>query len=200
MKNKVFISMIIGVACITQPTVADSSNRAKDHEGLIALRNAIVKGLNRQDIKLLKPHLTKEFVYTGIDQTVITNVPGLSDYFEEVFRSPDASVDKMTVEAVADCPTRFIAENIGVCYGTAKEVYKLKNGTEVALNSRWTATCIKEEGKWKVSAVQTGVNVLDNTVLKKSVRFWKNCTGTGVAVGLVLGTIISAVMRKRANS
>jgi len=192
MQKHIIIALATILLASVQIGIAADTQRAADHEALRELRAEVVEALNSQDVQALAPHLADEFVYTGIDQTVISDLEGLKAYFVKVFESPDSSVKSVTIEAKPEILTRFIAENVGICYGTAKETYTLDNGKEAVLNSRWTATCVKENGAWKVSAIQSGVNVLENTVLGNTKTFWRNCAvGSGIA-GLLLGVLGSS--------
>jgi hypothetical protein len=197
MKNIRVFCLTLGLLGLVHQGIAQESPQAAEHAALRGLRGSLVEALNKQDVAALAPHLAKEFVYTGIDQTVITELAGLDAFFTRVFTAPDAPVENMTIEAEPTTLTRFIADNVGVCYGTAKETYKLKNGKDFVLNSRWTATCLKEDGAWKISAIQSGVNVLDNTLLNNTQKLCRNGALVGLIVGLLFGIMGTLFIRRQ---
>ncbi len=200
MKSIKIFCLTLGLLSLVHQGIAQESPHAAEHEALRSLRGSLVAALNKQDVDALAPHLAKEFVYTGIDQTVITELAGLEAFFTRVFTAPDAPVARMTIAAEPTTLTRFIAANVGVCYGTAKETYQLKNGKQFVLNSRWTATCVKEEGAWKISAIQSGVNVLDNTLLNNTQKLCRNGAIVALIVGILLGIIGTLFARRQKRS
>jgi hypothetical protein len=69
-------------------------------------------------------------------------------------------------------------------------------GSEYELKNRWTATVVKEDGRWKLASYHVSMNVLDNPILNaaKSGLVW---IGLGALVlGSVGGLIVGRVTGK----
>jgi phosphoserine aminotransferase len=60
----------LGVPCHAE--VSDAA-RADDHDALRALRVRVTEAINTRDVTALRACLAKEFVFTAVDQTVITD-------------------------------------------------------------------------------------------------------------------------------
>lgn len=160
-----------------------AGSRDADHDALRALKQSIVAAINQQDVAALLTCFTKEFVFTTIDQRVITDEQGILNYYNEMLHSPDAQIVDMEVALEADDLTHFTDENTGYCVGTSAETYTLKDGKIFRMQARWTATLVKENGEWKAAAVHVGVNILDNPVLAaKSLTVWQKL---GIALRFV---------------
>ena len=128
----------------------------------------------------------REFVFTAIDQTLVTSEAQFNALFDRMFRTKDAPIASLKTEPEAAILTRFIDQNTGICYGTSKDTYTMKDGHAVTINAHWTATVVKENGEWKVAAAHVGTNFLDNPVLTHVISFWqKLAIGVGVIVLLV---------------
>jgi hypothetical protein len=67
---------------------------------------------------------------------------------------------------------------------------------EFDLKNRWTATLVKEDGRWLIAGYHVSANVLDNPVLDaaKTAMYWTG--GITLVIGFVLGIIGSMVVRK----
>lgn len=182
---------------------ADESREA-DHVALRALRDRVTTAINKQDIKGLAPCFAKEFAFTAVTQTVLTNEAQVQEFFDRMFRSSDAPLASLKTEAKADILTRFVDANTGVCYGSSRDTYTLKSGKVVVMNARWSATVVKENGEWKVALAHVGTDFLDNPVLEGVKRFARNLgLGAGVGglvVGLVIGRLIGRSKRARSGS
>lgn len=145
-----------------------------DHAALRALLKTVTTAINAQDVKTLEDSLSKNFVFTTVDQTVLTNRAGVTAYYDRMFRAADAPLKKMEIKPQADILTQFIAPDAGYCYGSSVESYTLKEGKIFTFHTRWTAVVIREDGQWKAAALHAGINFLDNPVLMaRSLSFWK---------------------------
>lgn len=148
-------------------------NREADHEALRALKTKVAEAIGKQDLDALATFFAKEFAFTTSDQTLITSKAELKTYYDKVFREKDSVVTSIASVPEADVLTRFVSENVGYCYGTTKDTYTLRRGGKITLDARWTATVVKEDGEWKIAAVHTGVNFLDNAVNPRNLSFWQ---------------------------
>jgi hypothetical protein len=69
----------------------------------------------------------------------------------------------------------------------------MADGRSFDVDGRWTAVSIKDNGEWKLLAVHTGTNFLDNPVLnaieKSVVWFALGGAAGGLLVGFVAGRL-----------
>jgi ketosteroid isomerase-like protein len=142
-----------------------SGDREADHAALRTLRDQAVDAINRQDFARLRECLNAPFVFTTIDQTVLTSPEEITAYYDRIFRQGKYPIAKMTIDVEADIPTRFLGPDIGYCHGSAKNRYELLNGMKVTIDSRWSALVSRHEGTWKVDMIHASVNFLDNPVI-----------------------------------
>jgi ketosteroid isomerase-like protein len=165
-----------------------------DHVALRALRDKAATAINTQDIKALASCFAKDFVFTAVNQTVLTNEAQMQDFFDRMFKSSDALVTSLKSEPTADILTRFVDANTGVCYGSSKDTYTMKSGEVVEMNVRWSATVVKENGEWKVALAHVGTDFLNNPVLDGAKALLKK-VGVGAGVGgLLVGGILGVMI------
>jgi ketosteroid isomerase-like protein len=174
--------------------LAAADGHEADHVALRALRDKAATAINKQDIKALASCFAKDFAFTAVNQTVLTNEAQMQDFFDRMFKSSDALVASLKTEPTADILTRFVDANTGVCYGSSKDTYTLKSGEVVEMDVRWSAAVVKENGEWKVALAHVGADFLNNPVLDGAKALVKK-VGVGAGVGgLLAGGILGFMM------
>jgi uncharacterized protein (TIGR02246 family) len=198
----VFCSVISLICCpgLRLDLGAAEANREADHAALRQLRDKMATAINNQDVNMMASGFAKQFAFTTVTQTILTNEAQVKSFFDQMFRSPQALVTSMKTEPKADIPTRFIDDNTGVCYGSTVDTYTLKSGDVVQMTNRWSATVVKEDGQWKVAMAHVGTDFLNNPVLNRVQSSLRNLAfGTGTA-GLVIGFILGFAISRRKKS
>ncbi len=198
-------AMTLGILlCVGGSITASAVDAAReaDHAALRALRDRVTAAIEKQDTKALASCFAKEFAFTAVTQTILTNEAQMQEFFNRMFRSSDALLASLKTEPKADILTRFIDANTGVCYGSSKDTYTLKSGQVVEMNVRWSATVVKENGDWKVALAHVGTDFLDNPVLQGVKSFARNLGVGAGAGGLVVGLLVGLLVGrgKRARS
>jgi ketosteroid isomerase-like protein len=172
-------------------------NHQADHVALRALRERVVTALGNQDMKTLTSCFATNFAFTTVTQDVLTNETQVQEFFDHMFRGDGALITSLKTEPKADILTRFLSDNVGVCYGTSKDTYTMKSGEVVEMNVRWSATVVKEDGEWKVSIAHVGTDFLNNPVLDRVTSFWKKAVCATGSAGIVVGGIIGWILGRR---
>jgi ketosteroid isomerase-like protein len=169
---------------------AAADAREADHAALRALRDKAAVAINKQDITALASCFTKEFAFTAVNQTVLTNEAQMREFFDRMFKSSGALVTGLKTEPKADILTRFVDANTGVCYGSSMDTYTLKSGETVEMNVRWSAAVVKENGEWKVAIAHVGTDFLNNPVLDGAKSLAKKAAIWAGAGGLLAGGVL----------
>ena len=81
-----FIQTIsLGILALTlQIGNAAGADREADHAALRQLRDKVTAGINNLDAKALSPCFAKEFAFTTVNQTVLTNQAQIQDFFDRM--------------------------------------------------------------------------------------------------------------------
>jgi uncharacterized protein (TIGR02246 family) len=192
MKHRTGWSLLIVLALLASTATAQqaSSEREADHQQLRELMASVQEAANALDADALAPHFTEPFSIIMVDQSLITDVQGLRDYFDRFFRQPDSPLEGVTVTLEADELTRFLGDSVGVNHGTSHDVYALRGGGEMTLDSRWTGTFVKQDGHWRITALHLGVDMLDNAILEGAKGLWVWWGGGGLLAGILLGLLL----------
>jgi hypothetical protein len=180
------------------PTVqpaASSISRDPDHEELRALLRTAKDTVNTKNFDALKPLFHEKFSITTVDQKVFTNFDDFKAHFAGLFTGANAPLKGITFNPEADALTEFVGDNLGLSHGSSTDTYVFADGDTRVMTSRWTATLIKDTGKWKILNLHIGTNLLDNPVTEAAKSYvYKVGVGAGLG-GLLLGFILAWVMR-----
>jgi ketosteroid isomerase-like protein len=160
------------------------------HQALRDMRDATVSALNKGDIEAVLPHLHKNIVFTAMNGEVCRGKDALRAYFNRMMKDPGHIVESLQIHPSVDQLTDLYGATTGVAYGSSVDHYKLTNDQEFDVNSRWTATMVKEGGQWQVASFQSAANIFDNPLLNKAKSaLYVGAAGAGLA-GLLLGVFI----------
>lgn len=159
------------------------------HEELRAVRLAIIDAIKKGDIDSVIKHVHPDAVITWQNSEVCRGQKGLKDFFERMGKD---SFKGYKVPPTPDELTILHGGDTGVSFGETVAEYHLL-GKNYELKSRWTATLVKENGKWLLAAYHISMNVLDNPILAAA----KNGLYLGAVVALVIGILIGRILWKR---
>lgn len=191
------LSLVLVVSLLfSASSFADNKGTPADHDALRKLKSDAVEAVNNRDYVAMQKFLHQPFMTTVITQDSFTDSGKLKDYYESLFTRDSLKMKKASIGAEADDLSQIYEGTFAVTKGSTKEHYEMADGRNFDIAGRWTAVSIKENGEWKLLAVHTGTNFLDNPVLnaiEKSVLWF----GVGGAAGgLILGFIVGWVARK----
>jgi len=167
-----------------------------DHDTLRNLMIDATAALNDLDSAMLAKYLADGFVLTFADQTVITDLAEIDNYIANYFTGENAPLKSVNFVPEATEKVRFIDSRTGVVYGTSADTYTLADDTNLVLDTHWTATVVKENGRWLVQTFHAGVNMLDNPILEATSQVGFISGGIALIVGLVTGAFLMRIFRR----
>lgn len=175
-----------------------SDGREADHAALRTMMAKAVRAINSQDMDALASCFNKNFVFTTVDQSVLTSTLALKSYYDRMLRSESSPVTGLTMNPKVDIPTLFLDATTGFSCGTSDDVYTLRrDGRMVHMPSNWTALVVKVGGEWKIAAVHAGVNVMANPILDNITgSLGRNLLWAG-ALGILAGFGVGYLVARR---
>ena len=110
-------------------------------------------------------------------------------------------IDKMTVDATTDKRLILNDGNLVISSGEMKDHYVLGRGPSVNLNSRWSATLIKDNDRWLLASFSASTNAFDNEVVSLYLTSQKYTVSAAAGlIGIGLGLVLSRVMNRRSKA
>jgi ketosteroid isomerase-like protein len=194
MKKILLVTAIALVVGVMPPSNAQDQKSAPEdpaHQALRQLRDDLVETMNQGDIEASLKFLHTNVVITWHNAEVSSGHDGVRAYHNRVMSGPNKIVESFHCSLTVDGLTLLYGGDTGVCFGSSEEQFKLANGKRLNLKGRWSATLVKDDGRWLVANLHASTNLFDNvllTVAKKAV-WWAGIIslGLGLIVGVVVG-------------
>jgi len=115
---------------------------------------------------------------------------GIRKYLTRMLQGPNKAVDSFNAEVNVDELTILYGGDTGVAFGSAVEHFKMASGRNFDLPARWSATMVKEDGRWLIANLHASDNLFDNPLLDSAKRTIGWTGAIGLAVGLAIGLLI----------
>lgn len=201
MRHILAILVLLG-ASLKAPLAAQSPNKADEkanREELRALREDAIDAINKNDIDRLLRHVHPDAVLIAPNVNpgaeVVRGKEGVKDYFAKMLSGPNRRADKVTVELTVDDRQILSGGKAAIAWGSSRDTYKMRDGSEFVMVTRWSCTLVKEGGKWLIVEFHVSANPFDNPILNyitTRIILWSSAIAGGVAllVGLLLGWLI----------
>jgi ketosteroid isomerase-like protein len=163
------------------------------HQELRSLRTNVIEAISHGDFDRTLAFVHTNVVVTWQNAEVCRGHAGLRAFFERLGKNAFKGYqvppmpDELTI--------LYNGGNTGVSFGRTVARYTLF-GHDYDFTNRWTATLVKDNGKWQLAAYHVSNNILDNPLINtaKSSLYWAG--GLALGVGLVIGLLLG---RRRAR-
>jgi ketosteroid isomerase-like protein len=192
------IVLVVGaLVLLTGALRAQEGKEDPAHDELRKMKAQLVEAVNKPDFDAALTHLDKDVVVTWLDGRVSKGPKEVREYLDRMTKGPDRKVESFKTDPTVDDLTHLYG-NTGVAFGSSKDTFKLTDGSDFTVNTRWTATMVKDGGAWKITSLHASTNVFDNEVLSLYLR-WRSYLVAAVAGlgGLVVGLLVGAMFRRR---
>lgn len=179
-------------------TTSASTGTEQDHQALREVLTGLEQAINTEKYGDLARYFHKEMRVTTINQEILSSPGEIAAYFDKWF-GPKGYLKKLHITLTADDLTEFYANGrMGVVRGKGVEDYILSDTRTYRMETRWTATVIKEENQgWRILSLHIGTNFLNNPILGEAEgNLIKSAVG-GAAVGTLLGAAIMWLFKRR---
>lgn len=165
------------------------------HQELRDLRTKMQDAMNAGNAEALLEGVTDDVVFSTMNGDVVRGKDAIAEYFKKMMSGADSPVKSVKTNFEADDLTILYGgslgepETSGVAFGHSNDHYVLKDGTELNVNPRWTATMIREPDGWKIASFHYSVNVFDNPVMNKMRSSLAKIASLAAVVCLILGFV-----------
>ena len=171
-----------------------------DHAALRKLKGDVLQAINTRNLDNMDSLMHQPFLATVVTQESFNDAAKLKAYFNSLFTRSFLRISRLTMDADADELSQIYTGTFAVARGPTKEHYEMADGNVYDIAGRWTAVAIKQDGDWKVLAVHSGTNFLDNPVLRAVERSTAYFGAGGVAAGAVVGFLVGFFVRRRRSA
>jgi len=167
------------------------------HDELRALRDGLLAAMRQGDVERELTYLHPNVVVTWHNAEVSRGRDGVRAYLSRMLQGPNRVVASYGADVKVDELTILYGGDTGVSFGSAVEHFKMTNGRTFDLPARWSATLVKDGGKWLIASLHASDNLFDNPLLNLTRRAVYLAAGAGILLGLIVGILIGR--RRRAG-
>jgi len=170
-----------------------------EHAALLKIRGGLVEAYNRRDVEGILAFCHPKIVCTWQNAEVTEGREGLRKYYEKMMTGPNRIVESMTADPTVDQLAIIYNGDAAVSRGKMNDHYKLTDGSEFGMDSRWSATLVKEGDTWLITNFHASVGAFDNPLLRFIVGKAALWAGLASAAGAALLTFLITwfVMRRK---
>ena len=166
------------------------------HNELRAVRDGLLAGMNRGDIGAQLPFLHPNVVVTWHNAEVSRGRDGVRKYLDRMLSGPAKVVESFGAEVKVEELSIIHGGDTAIAFGSAQERFAMTSGWKFEFTGRWSATLVKEDGKWLIANLHTSDNLFDNPLLNAVTKAVRWLAGGGVAIGALVGWLLGRRGRK----
>ena len=182
------------LACLL--TLAARAQEDPAHNELRAVRDGLLAGMNSGDIDAQLAFLHPNVVVTWHNAEVSRGREGVKKYLDRMLHGSPKVVEKFGADVKVDELSILYGGDTAIAFGSAQERFTLAGGKQFDFTGRWSATLVKDGGKWLVANLHTSDNIFDNPLLNQVKAALAPIAGGLLLVGALGGWIIGR--RRRA--
>ena len=192
MKMKLIITTLAFLVTLTASAAEDPA-----HSELRAVRDGLLAGMNKGDIEGQLVYLHTNVVVTWHNAEVSRGRDGVRKYLDRMLNGPSKVVEKFGATVNVDELSILYGGDTAIAFGSAQEHFTLAGGRSFDFTGRWTATMVKDGGKWLVASLHTSDNIFDNPLLNVATKalWW---VGGGTLLAGAFGGWLLGRRRRRA--
>jgi ketosteroid isomerase-like protein len=157
------------------------------HNELRAVRDGLLAAMNNGNIEAQLPFLHSNVVVTWHNAEVSRGRDGVRKYLDRMLHGPSKVVEKFGAEVKVDELSILYGGDTAIAFGSAQEHFTLKAGKTFDFTGRWSATLVKEGGKWLVANLHASDNIFDNPLFNAARKALWWCGGVALLFGVVAG-------------
>ncbi|HTE15425.1 MAG TPA: nuclear transport factor 2 family protein [Burkholderiales bacterium] len=198
--NRVIIILVTLAACPMTAVAADATDpRESDRKQLLQIFSEIVEGINEQNIDRMVAQMDENATVIWLNAEASRGHADIKAYYQRMVGTGDAILKKYNTKAKVAVPARFLGD-IAVADGTMEdEFFPIRRGP-FKLNSNWSVTCVKQDGKWKIAHLHLSTNVFNNELLDEVKQMVWYAAGGGLLAGLALMFGIGRLTRGKSTA
>jgi ketosteroid isomerase-like protein len=184
MKQFLLISFFILYSFSVNPIFAEENIQL--HNELREFKQSLEKALNEENIEALSSFLHPNVVVTWQNTEVTRGAENTKKYIDKLIKGPSSIVGKYSTNINVDELT-ILYGNTGISFGSSEDHLELREGLTLDLKERWSATLVKEKGKWYIASAHISVNLFDNPILTSAKSVLYYALPIALLIGFTLG-------------
>ena len=187
-----FLVVFASISLRAQESV-ESTAEDPIHDELRSLRAEVLDAFKKKDVDRLLACFHEDVVVTLQNAEVCKGHEEVKAFHTRMSEGDDRSVQSQETVFEVDDLSIIYGEDTAIASGSIQDDFKLTAGMEFQLNSRWSATLVKEKDRWLVASFHASTNMFENGVSDLMLK-WNTIKVGGIA--LLVGVIATAAVTR----
>ena len=190
----------VGTSAVDAPGGSIPDAAAADeaiHEQLRALRDRMFDAYEKRDLDALLTDVSPDVVITWQNADRNIGHDEFRAFYNRMMNPENGVVKEISSKFEVDGLSYLYGNDTAVARGSQADTFTLNDGSHFTLNSKWTATVIKQNDSWKVAGFHVSANIFDNPILDVAKGWLMKAGIAGGIVALIIGLLIGRATRKR---
>jgi uncharacterized protein (TIGR02246 family) len=169
--------------CCAPSLAATNADRTGDRDSIAAIVRDLEDATNARDTQRICGLATEDVVMVSKNGDIIAGKRALASYLDRMIGATPA-LKEMHTHVQMDAPA-ILMDRAAIAYGTSDDEYVFTSGLKLAITTRWSASLVKEDEKWRIARVHFSFDLFDNPLLNGA----RYALGVGAAIAFLLGAI-----------
>jgi ketosteroid isomerase-like protein len=170
--------------------VVTETSDQQTHDELRALRDRMFAMYEKRDMDGLLADVAPDVVITWQNADRNEGHEEFLQFYDAMMNGENRIVEDVSSEFSVDGLSTLYGEDTAIARGTLVDHFRLSNGSDFRLDSKWTATVVKLDGAWKVASFHVSSNIFENAILSYAQGWLIRVGLIGGLLGLVCGLVI----------
>lgn len=167
------------------------------HTELRALRERMFDAYEKRDMDSLLKDVAPEVVITWQNMDRNVGHEEFREFYDRMMNSDNGVVKNISSKFEVDGASFLYGDDTAVARGTQADTFTLNDGSHFTLNSKWTATVVRQNDAWKVASFHVSSNIFDNPILDVAKGWLMKAGIAGGLIGTFIGLLIGRATRRK---
>lgn len=170
---------------------------APAHTELSQLRERVFAAYESRNLDALLQDVHPEVIATWQNGFRARGHNAVRSFYDEMLNGDQRVVRDVKSKLTVDGLSVIHGERAAIACGNLDDHFELMNGTKLDLQSKWTATLVKQDDRWMIASFHVSSSIFDNPVLAAFKSWLTTCVVATAVVASIAGGIFGFLMTRR---
>ena len=167
------------------------------HAELSQLRERVFAAYESRNLDALLEDVHPEVIATWQNGFRARGHNAVRSFYDEMLNGDQRVVRDVKSKFTVDGLSVIHGDRAAVACGNLEDHFELANGTKLDLQSKWTATLVKQDDRWLIASFHVSASIFENPILAAFKSWLTTCVVATAVVASIAGGIFGFLMTRR---